>query len=414
VAKLTLRTIEAAELPPKGKERMVWDDELPGFGLRLFGSGKKVFIVRYRVGGRAGTRRRLKLGTYGVLTPDEARRLARHALRLVAEGRDPAAEKIESRAAAARTLEAVAEEWLTDGRGKRRDSTLALYRDLLGRLVLPELGKRPVSALTHAEVARWHARHRETPYQANRSLSVLAALMAWCIRNGERPAALGNPAQGVERFAERSRERFLSEAELAAIGEAIAAEEAKGMNRYAAAALRLLILTGARRDEVRTLRWEWVDLARGQLRLPESKTGAKCIALPPAAVQLLAELPRFGSSPFVFPGPSGKRPLANINRAWDAVREAAGLADVRLHDLRHSFASLGLARGVSLPVLGKLLGHARVSTTERYAHLAKDVVTRAAEDVGGRIGELLGIDPAPAGVGEVVAMPPPAARRRGR
>lgn len=414
MAKLTLRTIEAAELPPKGEERMLWDDELPGFGLRLFSSGKKVFIVRYRIGGRSGTRRRYKIGAYGVLTPDDARRLARNALRLVAEGRDPAAEKIEGHAAAARTLEAVAEEWLADGRGKRRNSTLALYRDLLGRLVLPELGTRPVSALTHAEVARWHARQREAPYQANRCLSVLAALMAWCIRSGERPAALGNPAQGVERFAERSRERFLSEAELAAIGEAIVAEEAKGMNRHAAAALRLLILTGARRDEVRTLRWEWVDLARAQLRLPESKTGAKSIPLPPAAVQLLAELPRLGSSPFVFPGPSGKRPLSNINRPWDAVREAAGLQDVRLHDLRHSFASLGLARGVSLPVLGKLLGHARVSTTERYAHLAKDVVTRAADDVGGRMGELLGIGQAPEAGGEVVALPPPAARKRGR
>jgi integrase len=116
----------------------------------------------------------------------------------------------------------------------------------------------------------------------------------------------------------------------------------------------------------------------------------------------------------VFPGPSGKRPLANINRAWDAVRKAAGLTDVRLHDIRHSFASLGLARGLSLPVLGKLLGHARVSTTERYAHLAKDAVMRAAEDVGGRIGALLGIDQAPAGGGEVVAMPSPAVQRRGR
>lgn len=414
MAKLTLRTIEAAELPPKGEERMLWDDELPGFGLRLFASGKKVFIVRYRVGGRSGTRRRLKLGAYGVLTPDDARRLARNALRLVAEGRDPAAEKIEGHAAAARTLEAVAEEWLASGQGKRRDSTLALYRDMFARLILPELGKRPVAALTHAEVARWHARQREAPYQANRALSAFAAFMVWCIRHGERPAGLGNPAQGVERFAEKSRERFLSEAELAAIGEAIAAEEAKGLNTYAAAALRLLILTGARRDEVRTLRWEWVDLARGLLLLPESKTGAKAIPLPPAAVQLLHALPRLGSSPFVFPGPSGKHPLSNINRPWDAVREAAGLQDVRLHDLRHSFASLGLARGVSLPVLGKLLGHSRVSTTERYAHLAKDVVTRAADDVGGRMGELLGIGQRPEGGGEVVALPAPAARKRGR
>lgn len=414
MAKLTLRAIEAAELPPKGRERWLWDDDLPGFGLRLYGSGRRVFFVQYRLGGRGAPQRRYKLGVYGVVTPAQAREWAEQALRLVAAGKDPQAVKLEARAAATRTLEAVADEWLADGRGKRRDSTLELYRYLFDSLVLPELGTRPVSALTHPEVAAWHARLSGKPYVANRALSALAALMVWCIRRGERPGALGNPAQGVERFAEKARERFLSEAELAAIGEAIAAEEAKGMNRYAAAALRLLILTGARRDEVRTLRWEWVDLARCQLRLAESKTGAKAIPLPPGAVQLLAELPRHGSSPFVFPGPSGKHPLSNINRPWDAVREAAGMQEVRLHDLRHSFASLGLARGVSLPVLGKLLGHARVSTTERYAHLAKDVVTRAADDVGGRMGELLGIGQKPEAAGEVVALPPPAARKRGR
>lgn len=412
MAKLTLRTIEAAELPPKGEERWLWDDELPGFGLRLYGSGRRVFFVQFRLGGRGAPQRRLKLGIYGIVTPAQAREWAEQALRLVAEGKDPKALKLEERAAAARTLEAVAAEWLADGRGKRRDSTLRLYGDLLGRLILPELGKRPVSALTHAEVARWHARQREAPFQGNRGLAVLAALMAWCIRRGERPAALGNPAQGVERFAERSRERFLSEAELAAIGEAIAAEEAKGMNPYAAAALRLLLLTGARRDEVRTLRWDAVDLARAQLRIAESKTGQKSIALAPAAVQLLAELPTIAGSPYVFPGSSPKHPLSNLNRPWDAVREAAGLADVRLHDVRHSFASLGLARGVSLPMLGRLLGHSRVATTERYAHLAKDAVTRAAEDVGGRMGELLGIGQKPEAAGEVVALP--AARKRGR
>ncbi len=378
---LTKRTVDAAK-PDQDREVMVWDDELRGFGLRVYPSGRKVFLVQYRMGGRGAPQRRLKLGALGVLTPDEARKRAAQALRLVSEGRDPAGEKAEARELARVTLRQAVQEWLEDSEGKRRASTIRLYRSLFGNLVDDDLGGRPVALLTHADLARWHAGLRATPYQANRALAALAAMFRWAMLRGYRLPAAGNPCTEVARFAEQKRERFLSERELGAVGDALADAEAAGMNPYAVAALRLLALTGARRDEIRTLRWEHVDLARAQLRLPTSKTGAKAVHLPAAAVQLLAGLRRVKGNPFVFPGQVDEAPLSNLNRPWSTITQAAGLPGVRVHDLRHTFAALGAGAGLSLPLLGKLLGHTQAATTQRYAHLADDPVRRGVEAIG--------------------------------
>lgn len=338
--------------------------------------------MQYRMGGRGAPQRRLKLGAHGVLTAEEARKRAAAALRLVTEGRDPAGEKAEARDMARLTLRKAVDEWLADSEGKRRASTIRLYRSLFGNLVDDDLGGRPVSLLTHSDLARWHAGLRATPYQANRALAALASMFRWSMLRGYRPQAAGNPCAGVARFAEQKRERFLSEGELGAFGDALAAAAAAGLNQHVVAALRLLALTGARRDEIRTLRWEHVDLARGMLRLPVSKTGAKAVHLPAAAVQLLTTLKREPGNPHVFPGQLEGAPLSNLNRPWTAISKAAGLAGVRLHDLRHTFAALGAGAGLSLPLLGKLLGHRQSATTQRYAHLADDPVRRAVEAIG--------------------------------
>jgi integrase len=381
VATLTKRTVDAAKPHPR-RDVMVWDDELRGFGLRVYPTGRKVFLVQYRMGGRGAPQRRLKLGAYGPLTADDARKDAARALRLVAEGRDPAGEKADARELARLTLRKAVDEWLADSEGKRRASTIRLYRSLFGNLVDDDLGGRPVALLTHGDLARWHAGLRRTPYQANRALAALASMFRWAMLRGYRPAATGNPCTGVARFAEQKRDRFLSEAELGAVGDALAAAAKAGLNPYVVAALRLLALTGARRDEIRTLRWEHVDLARALLLLPQSKTGAKAVHLPAAAVQLLDGLRRIKGNPYVFPGQGDAAPLSNLNRPWTAIAAAAGLAGVRLHDLRHTFAALGAGAGMSLPLLGKLLGHRQAATTQRYAHLADDPVRRAAEAIG--------------------------------
>src|SRR5262249_40885663 len=188
-----------------------------------------------------------------------------------------------------------------------------------------------------------------------------------------------NPCRHVERFPQRPRERFLSAGELARLGEALAAWPG---SPYAAAAIKLLVFTGARLGEILGLEWDWVDLERGEARLPDSKTGAKTLHLPPPALEVLAGLPRLEGVPYVL----GARPgAACVEEPWRRIRAVAGLDDVRLHDLRHSFASIAVAGGMGLPIIGKMLGHTQASTTQRYAHLASDPVKAAAATVAGTI-----------------------------
>ncbi|WP_291297604.1 site-specific integrase [Elioraea sp.] len=415
--KLTKRTVEAAEADGE-KPRLIWDGTLPGYGLRAYKSGRKVFVLKYRPSGPSGPQRWLTLGTFGAITAEQARALAERALGRIAAGGDPQAERLEEHAAAADTLADAFAAWIAESEGKREGSTIALYRDLFDRVILPELGKKPVAKLTRAEVAAWHARQKAAPYQANRGLAALAALMAWCVSQHRRPEASGNPCKGVQRFKEERRQRFLSEAELGTVGEAMTALEAEGkLNPYAASALRMLILTGARRSEIRTLRWENVDIDRACLHLPKSKTGAKVIHLPPAAMQILGALPRIDRNPYVFPGEKAGAPFSCLNRPWNDVRVRAGLKPVRLHDLRHTHASLGAAAGLSLPVIGRLLGHSQPRTTAAYAHLADDPVKRAAALVGDQAARALGLpmpggaaEPAPAS--EVVTITEARRRRR--
>jgi integrase len=206
---------------------------------------------------------------------------------------------------------------------------------------------------------------------------------------GERPAN-SNPCRNIEKYRERKRERFLSEGELARLGAALAeAEKQVSESPSAVAAIRLLALSGARLNEILTLRWEHVDFERGCLRLSESKTGAKTIHLSPPALALLASLPRIEGNPHVLPGMKAGAHLVNLEKPWRRIRAAATLPDVRLHDLRHSFASFGAGAGLGLPVIGALLGHTQAATTQRYAHLAADPLKQASDLIGGRIAAAL-------------------------
>ena len=412
-AKLTKRTVEAAELPSgngRDRERWLWDSELKGFGVKLTPGGRRVYVLKYRALGDRQTRK-IAIGAHGQpWTVEQARAEARRLLGLVAAGEDPAA----TRAAAKRgpTVAELCDLWLAEGNATKRESTLREDRYRIAAHVVPLLGSRKVADVTRADVERFMAdvangRSAEPAKKrasgraaggrgvATRTMGMLGAIFAFAVARGLRP---DNPAVGVKRFPDQKRERFLSPAEWARLGEAFTEAEAGGVNAFSVNALRLLAMSGCRKSEVLTLRWEWVDLDRACLRLPTSKTGAKVVPLGAPAVELLSGLVRIEGNPFCFPGAIPGRPLATVDKVWRAVRARAGLSDVRLHDLRHSFASVGAGGGSPLLVIAALLGHRHTATTARYAHLADDPVKAAADTIAGRIAAYM----APGEGGEVV------------
>jgi integrase len=411
--RITKRLVDS--LRPRRDEYFVWDRKLAGFGLRIQPSGIMSYVVKYRAGlGRAAPTRRVTLGRVGKITPDEAHKLAKTTLGAVAHGRDPAGENAAERRSA--TLRELADLFLTEhAEAKRKPATAGHYRDILERLVLPELGNRKANMIATADVARLHAKLRDRPYLANRMIAVVGSLYSFLGRRRIVPFAF-NPARGMDKYPERSRERFLTTDELTRLSEAIREAETIGLpyaigetklrakhapkeekrrtviGPHAAAAIRLLIFTGARLREILHLKWEHVDFERGMLRLPDSKTGKKAIVLNAPAMAVLAGLPPVGA--YVIAGRDAdmddEKPRADLNRPWRAVVKRAGLVGLRIHDLRHTHASVGAGAGLGLPIIGKLLGHKKASTTQRYAHLDVDPLRRASEHIGSRLAAAMG------------------------
>jgi integrase len=401
MAKLTKREVDKSE--PRASRYTVFDDELKGFGLRVSPTGAKSWVVEYRPdqGGRRTSKRRLTLGNAATLTPDEARRAARLELAKIRLGTDPLEQRKEGRLAP--TVSEVARAYLSDhARAKRKPRTAEHYRDVIERIVLPELGTSKAAAVTRSDLAKLHLKWKHTPTQANRMLAIVSSLYGFAARRGLVPEGR-NPARGIEKYPEQRRERFLSVDELMRIGAALRTAETEGVpwqidetmrtakhipknsrstaiGPHAAAAMRLLIFTGARLREILHLRWEHVDFERGLLLLPDSKTGRKTIILSAPALAILSELPRIGS--YVIAGENPEAPRADLKRPWQVVARLAAIEGVRLHDLRHTYASVGAGRGLGLPIIGKLLGHAASQTTERYAHLDNDPLRRATNAIG--------------------------------
>ena len=363
------------------KDTVFWDRELTGFGVRVYPTGSKVYIAQAR--GPEGPKR-VAVGRHGVINADEARKRAAYIIARVKAGEEaiPKPMKPVGGPTVAELCARYMEEYVSV---RCKPGTAALYRSVIDRHVLPALGRLPLTALSRAQVAEFHENLYETPAVANMALCVLSAMYEQAARWGMVPEGC-NPCRLIMKYPERRRERFLTDSEFTHLGEALDEAEARGgVSASAVAAIRLLALTGCRRSEVVGLRREDVALEAGELRLPDSKTGARAVALPPQAVELLAGLLDAHDGPWVIPGRKPGTRLANIDEAWRAIRERAGLHDVRLHDLRHSYASRALALGEALPVIGKLLGHSRLETTARYAHLARDSAQEAAERVAASI-----------------------------
>ena len=384
--RLTEASVEA--LTVDGRDRLILDSLLAGFGVRVTPSGTKLFVVRARVGGKP---QRVTIGRFPDMKVADARREARAALDDMRAGKSPQIQKAvreAARAAGAMTVEALANRWMREVvEPKRKPLTIADYRRLVDQKIKPKFGSSMVASIKHGDVSAWHAEMAKTPRRANYAVAVLRAIMNFAERLELRPPHT-NPVRGLELFPERQVERFMDEAEIARVAEAITAlEDEKSIGPFAAAGLRLAMLTGARSGEIQTLRWEFINLPKRQIRLPDSKTGAKTIHLSPLAVEVIKSIPKVGD--WVIAGAKPDKPYVRLNHAWDKVRERAKVEDVRLHDVRHSFASMAAARGFSLPMIGKLLGHKHAATTQRYAHLQVDVAASANDDVAGAIAEAM-------------------------
>jgi integrase len=380
--KITKRSVDALRPAPDGSEVILWDSDIAGFGVRVQRGDTKTYILKYRVGtGRGAPLRKLTIGRHGSpWAPEQARAEARRLLGLVAQGKDPASAKSEAKAAP--TIADFAARFLGEhAEAKRKASTATEYQRLLNRIILPSLGKRKVADIKRADITKLHHANRAAPYQANRTLAVLSKMMNLAERWGLRVDGT-NPCRHVERYAEKKRERMLSAEELARLGDVLAEYDG---SPYYAAAIKLLVFTGARLGEILGLRWQWIDFERGEARLPDSKTGAKTIHLPPPALAVIAELPRISGNPHVIVGRGASGALVNLEKPWRAIRQKAGLENARLHDLRHAFASIAAASGMGLPIIGKMLGHTQAQTTQRYAHLASDPVKAAAATVASKI-----------------------------
>jgi integrase len=275
-----------------------------------------------------------------------------------------------------------------------KPSSVCQFRKLLRLYILPRLGSRRVGEITQGDVERLHTSLMKTPFMANRTVALLQAMLTLAERWEMRPHN-SNPCKSVRRFPEPRRERFLTDTEFTRLGKALREIEESNPNRWAAvAAIRLMILTGARRNEILTLKWNYIDWKYRELRLPDSKTGPKTIVLSAAALLVLEELQkRQVDAEWVIPGKKQCSHLADIMQPWREIRTAEGIKDVRLHDLRHSYASAGARAGLSLPVIGALLGQSQVGTTERYSHLARDPIHAANDMIGARIAAALDGNP---------------------
>jgi integrase len=401
---------------------MIRDRGLAGFGVRRV-EAARVYFVQYRFGyGRRGRLRWFSIGRHGAiwkdghpLTLDKARSEAKRLLGLVRNGTDPAEGRDTDKTAL--TVAELCDEYLKavptlpTRRGTiKKASTLATDTGRIERHIKPLLGRLRIDAVTRRDVERFAADVAAGKTKADiktktrgraivdggkgtaaRTLGLLGAIFSYAVAERHRA---DNPVRGVRRDPGRQMQRFLSAEEIGRLGAALTSAEAEGVNASAIAAIRLLAFTGARRGEILGLEWRHVDQERGVLRLPDTKTGAREVVLPAPARAVLAGLKRIDGNPYVLPGEKEGTHYAGLPKIWQDIKAKAEMPDLRLHDLRHSFASVAAARGDSLLMIGRLLGHVDPKTTSRYAHLGTDPIKAAAEGVADTIARAMQPKPA--------------------
>lgn len=397
---LTKRVIDRLTYQGDGKSRDVrWDASLPGFGVRIYPSGRKAFVIFYRA---EGQQRFMTLGDFGTMTYEEAHGLAQQTLggvslskslrtKNVAEVKEEVADPLSARRTGTRgrTVSDLVKAFLElHVDAKKRPTTAKEYRRQLETHVVLRWGTRMARTVKHADVADLHTElGKRAPTQANRVVSVVSKMFSFGRLRGFVPETFVNPCRGIEKFEEHKRYRWVEAPELPRVAISIAEEP----NVYLRAYFWTILFTGMRRTETRTLPWEAVDLDKGDIRLEDSQTKARrthILPLSAPAKALLAALPRLEGNGFVFPGMKDRQPLGDVNKAWDRIRKRAGIPDVRVHDLRRSLGSwLASYGGASLPLIGAILNHSSPQTTQVYARLGEDPKRQALEDHGKRMME---------------------------
>jgi len=399
--RINKRALDALKIPEN--TTFMWDDTMKGFGVKLFANGRKVFVLQTRL---HGTLKRFTIGQYGSpWSPDQARAKALEWLALISQGIDPTAEnkakKLEGK------LADLVPQYMEEVAIRKKASTQEIENSLLTRHIIPLLGKKRISELTKRDVQKFmldvakgktakdvktkpRGRARVTGGKgtANRSVAVLSSLLNFSIDMGLRE---DNPAIGIKKYILKTHDRYLTAEELDRLGEALKAAEAQNISPFAIAAIRFLILSGCRSGEALNLQWDWIDWKHNLIKLPDSKTGQKPLLLGDGAMQLLDTIQRVKGSPLVFVSAAGGTTPLSIKKVWGKIKEMSDLSDLRIHDLRHNFASTAVSSGQSLYIVGKMLGHTQSQTTQRYAHLAPDPVKQAATEVSNELADRLGL-----------------------
>ena len=381
--KLTKRYVDT--LSSDSKDYFVWDTIIAGFGVRVMPSGAKTYQVQYRKGGRT---RRISIGRHGTITVDQARLLAKEVLGDVAKGENPAEEISQHRKTP--TIAALCERFFEAHAMERcKPSTQGEYRRAIDLFIVPAIGGFKIVDVERKDIAELHHKYRNKPYQANRTLGVLSKMFNLAEIWGLRPDG-SNPCRHVPKYREVKRERYLADVELLRLGQVLSESERDGSESlFIVAAFRLLILTGCRLGEIQTLRWDYIT-PKG-LQLPDTKTGARRIPLPDAARAVLEALPRLEANPYVIAGKVEGKYATDLQHPWQRIRTRADLQGVRIHDLRHTYASNAVSSGMPIQMVGRLLGHTQLQTTMRYAHLADDPVNQAAEENANRLSAAIGV-----------------------
>ncbi len=380
--KITKRLVEAIE--PENKDVIIRDSELKGFICKVTPKGKRVYMLYYRT--KDGRERRPSIGIHGHITCDQARDIALNWLSDAAKGKDPSQEKKSEKVYT--TIADLSERYLEEYASiYKKPASIRNDKLFLKHYIIPTLGKIKINSLTSKDIANFHYNMREKSTTANRCISVISKMLnlaeKWGLRNDA-----GMLCKHIDKYQENKREKFLSIQEIEKLSKILRESSISyGSTEMpsSVAAIRLLLLTGCRLSEILTLKWEYIDYEQHRINFPDSKTGKKTIYISPFVLEVLNGIEKQENNPYVIYGAVEGKHLVNLRKAWCRIRKLADLEDVRIHDLRHSFASIGAASGLSLPIIGALLGHTQAQTTARYAHLIGEPLKEAANLIGEKI-----------------------------
>ena|SRR3990167_2070544 len=381
MAKITKRFVESIN-PEPGKTLQHWDSELKGFGVLILPSGRITYFVQYRNANRI--KKHVKIGVHGQITTEEARTLAKKHFGEIAFGEDPAA--VKKKVKELPLMKTLVQDYLSRHAPHKREKSLQEDTKLINKYILYTFGNQQVCHVSRRDIETLHLSLENTPYQANRVLALLSKMFSLSVTWGWRS---DNPVKGINRYQEEKRDRWLNKEELERFWSTLEGYP----NHPTALALKLLVLTGARKNEVLCAKWDQFDLEQGVWTKPSHMTKQKKKEHLPLSEQALAVLTHLNSlhvnhSEYLFPSSMGNKPLQDIKRFWMKTLKEADLENVRIHDLRHTHASHLVSRGLSLSIVGKLLGHTQAATTQRYAHLADEALRQAADLFGSTVSTL--------------------------